>query len=135
MDAPSKSLMQNPVGTAARLFEQHGIKPANFETMAETAVWKAQLKFAFPKLEEERRKLIANHEKKLLALLPINNNQGESITDLYDLELGTLYYLFNNKRSISTAEQVKLSRLREIRNDLAPLRAISYSNFAWVLGL
>ena len=89
-------------------------------------LWKAQVQVAFPLVEEERVAFVRKYEDAINVCLPIRQLRFE-IDDPYDVELGTLVYLTQDRDEndlrrlhISNLEDYRrLHFLRDMRNKLA----------------
>ncbi len=92
-------------------------------------LWRAQLMVAFALIEEERVAFIKKYEVVVKACLPIKQYR-ENITDPYDVELGTLVYLTqdkdeNDQRRLYIPEATDYERLhflRDLRHKLAHMK-------------
>ncbi len=106
--------------------QENGIKMTSLRERVEAAVWEAQIKFVFPKLEKFRRSLIEKYEGRLNRCLPITSSNGEKVDNVDDLEIGQLYHICRNNRFIETSEFKMLEKMREARNILAHWRCLGY---------
>lgn len=95
-------------------------------------LWRAQIQAAFPLVEEERVAFVNKYKKAINACLPIKQYK-EMITNPYDVELGTLVYLTqekdeNGQRQLYMNESIDYDRLhflRDIRHKLAHMKICS----------
>ena len=108
-------------------------------------IWKAQMQVFFPIIEMERIKLIEKWFDKIQNAL-VNNHVEQydiHITDPYDVELGTLFYLNNHydkqgnyKLHIPDAnDRQKIKFLHECRNLLAHMKCCSPDQIKGLLNL
>ena len=104
-------------------------------------LWKAQLQAVFPLVEEERISFIQKYEEAVKACLPIRQ-YTQIITNPYDVELGTLVYLTqekdeNDQRRLYIPESTDYKRLhflRDIRHKLAHMRICTPEEMTDLLG-
>ena len=90
-------------------------------------VWKAQLVWLFPLLEQERLAFVMNYARVLKNYLPLAGAGETRIEDPEDLEFGTLYYLTHKHHLIfSEREQRLLDLGRNARNLLAHNNPLSF---------
>ena len=57
-------LIYHPLVATERVFQENGIKITNLQERVNRAVWEAQIKLVFPKLENFRAEIIRKYEKK-----------------------------------------------------------------------
>lgn len=109
-----EALLQDPVA-ATRGFGQLS------EQQTVSAAWRAAVVLFFPVLEQWRTDCIRRNAGELQRQLPITDSNGESITELEDLELGNLYYIRKNRPGckLSQEDKVKIDLCRHARNLLA----------------
>lgn len=119
-------LAQKPVQVTNQTFQENGIKMTSLKEKVDMAVWEAQIKFVFPKLEKFRRDLIEKYEERLKYHLPISSSNGERIDNPDELEIGQLYYICRTHNFISEAELQRLKNMRIARNTLAHWQCLSY---------
>jgi hypothetical protein len=100
--------------------------PESFDGIAPQAVWRAQLRSAYPLLEENRVAFVAKYEREIQQCLPELQFQ-EAIFNPYEAELGLLWYLTDPKREeqgkkrlfVPLADYNWLYALHDARNKLA----------------
>ncbi len=119
-------LAKKPIQVTNEILQENGIKMTSLRERVEAAVWEAQIKFVFPKLEKFRRSLIEKYEGRLNRCLPITSSNGEKVDNVDDLEIGQLYHICRNNRFIETSEFKMLEKMREARNILAHWRCLGY---------
>ena len=127
--AKEQKLLMDPVGTARAVFEELGIKVTNLSQAVRMAVWEAQIRLAFPKMEDFRRELISRYEYKLKKRLPIPGCDRQLIHDVWDLEIGELFHVCKGGTAggiVPTAEFEMLRKMRDARNKLAHWDTIRY---------
>jgi uncharacterized protein YllA (UPF0747 family) len=93
------------------------------------SVWKAQIKFVFPQLENFRADLIRKYEKKIENHLPIKSSNNDIVDKPSELEIGQLYFICNtnySQRIVDSSEYEMLKKMRDARNILAHWDALSY---------
>lgn len=89
-------------------------------------LWNAQVAVLLPFVEERRQELLLEYADVLpfwLKLYGAKTSVGEIISDVGDLEIGNLCYLFKQAGVIANC-QPQIEDLREIRNELAHLRPV-----------
>lgn len=122
-------LVRDPYKVTERVFKEHGIDCEldrnELRESIERAIWEAQIKLVFPKIENFRAEIIRKYETRLLQFLPIKNSNNESITVPADLEIGQLYYIFGT-RLTGKPEFDMLSKMRDARNKLAHWNPLPY---------
>ena len=97
-------------------------------------IWKAQLVWLYPLLEQERLEFIKNYARILKNYLPMTGAGDAKIEDPEDLEFGTLYYLYRkNNLVFSRQEQLLLDLGRNARNLLAHNNPLSFEEVGELL--
>lgn len=122
-------LIQNPYETTAIVFEENEVKVTNLKERVGMAVWEAQIKLVFPKIENFRADLIRKYEKKISCYLPIKSSNNDIVDKASDLEIGQLFFICKANRSqkvIDLSEYEMLKKMRDVRNTLAHWEALSY---------
>lgn len=122
------SLAEDPYGTASQVLWDNDIKVANLSEVVETAVWKAQIKLVFPRLEDFRRNLVQKYSEKIKKHLPITSSSGERIDKPSDVEIGQLFFIAGKGKFLEKNEFDMLSKMREARNLLAHSEGIKFGN-------
>lgn len=80
----------------------------------------SQMRTVFPMLEQRRYMFIEKYVNEIKKILPVNNSIEELVTEPFELELSTLFYVVNHNRIIvSEEDRNNLKICREIRNKLA----------------
>ncbi len=123
-------LIKKPLITTEKVYQENGITITDLEETVNVAVWEAQLKLVFPKLENFRAELIRKHESKIKKYLPIKSSNGENITKASDLETGQLYYICKENKAdkiIDYNEYEMLKKMRDARNLLAHRETLNYN--------
>jgi len=81
-------------------------------------IWAAQLQYLFPIVENIRISIITKVSNQISPYLHEVNQYGESITDVYDLEVGSLDFLVQRHLNDSVLKE-KTKLLHDCRNKLA----------------
>lgn len=113
------NLAEDPYGTASQVLWDNDIKVSNLSEVVETAVWEAQLKLVFPRLEDFRRNLVQNYSDKIKSYLPITSSSGEKIGKPSDVEIGQLFFIAGKGKFLDKNEFDMLCKMRDARNLLA----------------
>ena len=104
----------------------HSVLISESETLTRR-LWKAQVAVVLPFVEERRRQLLDEYSEDLPGWIerfaPVDG-EGKRITDVYDLEIGNLAYLFRCAGVKWSARQTA-EYLRFLRNELAHLRPLA----------
>ena len=122
-------LIQNPYRVSSEVFEENDVKVTNLKERVRMAVWEAQIKLVFPKIENFRADLIRKYEKKISHYLPIKSSNNDVVDKASDLEIGQLFFICKENRSqkvIDLSEYEMLKKMRDVRNTLAHWEALSY---------
>ncbi len=100
-------------------------------------VWKTQMQTVFPIIEMGRIQIIGTWRKEIQHLLDTREilQYGEPITDLMDVELGTLFYLLQSNQLCLPDNSVRnrVQFLRTCRNKLAHSTCCSLQEIALLL--
>ncbi|MDE6036424.1 MAG: hypothetical protein K2G36_11035 [Ruminococcus sp.] len=123
------ALLKNPHNITKQVFTENNVKGTNLKERVRTAVWKAQIKLVFPKLENFRAELIRKYEQKLSFYLPIESSNNDIIENPSHLEIGQLYFICKangTQKIVSISEYEMLRKMREARNTLAHWEPLSY---------
>lgn len=134
-------LLLDPVVTAMEVmnsgFSSDGMLfPIESEQQISSSAWKAGIGLLFPILEQYRLDFISCHERALARHLPINNSNGDRITDPYDLEIGAIQYIVGSAAKEFSASEVDNIRLcRKARNLLAHNKPVPYADVKRILEL
>lgn len=100
-------------------------------------VWKSQIRFAFPLLEQFRMSFVQKHWRDINANLPFTNQFNETFSTPEEVELGLLY-AFSSQGSIQMStndEYAVLRRAKDMRNSLSHLRPLPYDDVLFLVGL
>lgn len=128
-------LLQDPVQAAVEALELLGLEGRTEQSIV-SAAWKAAIILLFPILEQHRMEFVTRHRSALARHLPINNSNGDRITDPCDLEIGALYYITHAVNTDFTAEeQEQIKFCRKVRNLLAHNKLVPYDDVRAVLSL
>ena len=120
-------LANHPYRTAEKVFADSGKKVTNLKEKVNSALWNAQIKVIFPRMENERRILVEKYYKDLKKCLPIKNINGDKIEDPLELEVGHIFMLANKRRFADWGDYRMLEIMKDARNALAHLEAISFT--------
>ena len=128
--AAAQSVLLTQTSSEGRPFPQIG------ESETASAVWRAAVVLLFPVLEGYRFDFISRHEQELARYLPITNSNGDRVTEPFDLELGSLFYVVNAANYAFPPEEVeRVSLCRNARNLLAHNKPVPYRDVEAVLSL
>ncbi len=122
-------LLMDPEAVTRRVYSLSGIEVGDLSETVHRAVWEAQIKLIFPKLENFRAEIIRKYETKLEQFLPIRSSNNDRIEKASDLEIGQLFYVCKDNRDSHIVDQVELDTLRKMRdarNTLAHMEILSY---------
>lgn len=128
-------LIQNPYEVSSEVFEENKVKVTNLKERVRTAVWEAQIKLVFPKIENFRANLIKKYEKKISHYLPIKNSNNDVIDKASDLEIGQLFFICkanHSQKVIDLSEYEMLNKMRNVRNILAHWDVLSYDQLTGI---
>lgn len=135
-----KGILTDPLKTIKSLIEKKSSSNSEFlkfnktKNEVEMDIWKAQIKNIFPKIEAYREYFAKKYFNEIKNNLPISTSYGESYKSPEEVEIGTLYYLANNKMiKISNIDYLKLQCFRDARNKLAHLNSLSYDEVVQIL--
>ena len=104
------------------------------EVQISSAAWEAEIILLFPILERFRMDFVTKHQLELVRHLPITNSNGDQITDPFDLEIGSIYYIVSSMSKAFTADDIEDIQLcRKIRNLLAHNRPVPYVDVKRIL--
>lgn len=123
------ALIKNPYAVTAEIYQENGIKVTNLQEQVHMAIWKAQIKLVFPKLENFRAEIIQKYEAKLQQFLPIRSSNNDEVKKAADLEIGQLFYICNENRDskiTNVSEYKMLKKMKDVRNNLAHWEPLSY---------
>ena len=127
--AENLDLLWDPVGVTERVYQENDIKVTNLQNVVRAAVWEAQIKLVFPKLENFRVEIIRKYASKLQQYLPIRSSNNDTVDQAADLEIGQLFYICkenSGSRITDYAEFEMLKKMRNARNILAHWDILSY---------
>lgn len=119
------SFLQDPVSVAEQILTTENFsngQPFFFAAKEQLRIraWQAQIIVLFPLLEQRRIRYIQVQHPRLKSWLPITGENGQEITDPYDLEYGNLFFLTRRDDTTFSSEEVEIIRFyRDIRNLLA----------------
>ena len=126
----TKAILQRQVSSEGQPFPQTGAG------QIASAVWRAAVVLLFPVLEAYRFDFITRHEAELAKYLPVINSNGERVTEPFDLEIGSLFYVVQTAAyAFSPAEVERVGLCREVRNLLAHNKPVPYEDVRAVLSL
>ncbi len=121
------SLAENPFATASEVLHENNISVDNLYERVTTAVWEAQIKLVFPRLEDFRRELVQKHYDKIQKQLPITSSSGERVEKANEIEIGQLFYICKKDRILDKNEFDLLCKMRDARNLLAHRDILTYA--------
>lgn len=119
------AFLLDPVGAAEQILSTQNFSSGRpfFSAPKEQLrirAWQAQVMVLFPLLEQRRTGYIQEHHARLKSWLPVTGENGQEITDPYDLEYGNLFFLTRrDDTTFSSAEAETIRFYRDIRNLLA----------------
>lgn len=125
-------LIQDPYKISAKVFEENEVKVTNLKERVRMAVWEAQIKLVFPKIENFRADLIRKYENKISRFLPIKSSNNDIVDKATDLEIGQLYFICRSQKIIDLPEFEMLKKMRDVRNTLAHWEALSYDQLTGI---
>lgn len=116
-----EALLKDPVAATREALARSRDFGQLSEQQTVSAAWRSAVVLFFPVLEQWRMDCIRRNAEELQRQLPITDSNGESITELEDLELGNLYYIRKNRPGckLSQEDKVKIDLCRHARNLLA----------------
>lgn len=120
-----KALLKDPVKTTQRIIadelnSEYQPFASKTEQQIISAARNAAIVLFFPVLENCRLKFVEENADILSRHLPISNSNGDRITDPYDLEIGSIYYIIGTAEKEFTSTDAEIIRLcRKARNLLA----------------
>lgn len=118
-------LLYDPVGAMEYVV---GPNRMDIQTIR-SRVWEAGLIHLFPRIEQYRLSFIGKHTQELMAHLPIDNGDGEMITEPEDLEMGNLWFLVNHYHGMCSRSDFQNIKLcRDIRNNLAHNKPVPFDS-------
>lgn len=121
------SLAENPVNTASDVLGENNIIINDLKERVKTAVWEAQIKLVFPRLEDFRRELVQKYYHNIQKLLPITSSSGERVDKASEVEIGQLYFLCSINKILEKNEFDLLKKMRDARNLLAHREILTYN--------
>lgn len=121
------NLAEDPYGTASEVIRNNNIKINNLSEVVEKAIWEAQIKLFFPRLEDFRRTLVQKYSNKIKKYLPITSSSGERIDKPSDVEIGQLFFISGKEKFLEKSEFDMLCKMRNARNLLAHSDSIDFT--------
>ena len=119
-------LLKSPLTVTYEVCKENDIHLSNLSERISKAIWEAQIKLVFPRLENFRSRIIKAYEPKLKSCLPIRSSNNDRIDRAADLEIGQLYYVCTLKPILPREEMDMLSKMRNARNTLAHWETLTY---------
>lgn len=110
-----------------------GIFADNVPAQVRKALWQAQLKVLFPRLEQFRCQLIEAYRKDITDRFYDARTGTFNCETPDELELGQLQFLFKNTRILSMHDHELLFAAKEARNCLAHLNYLPYQEMKTLL--
>lgn len=131
-------------GDPTQVFAKYSLISDHDENAAESTIessvnyriWQAQLKSLFHVIEEERFGFLHRYRDEIEALLPITDDFDEKIINIEDVELRLIRYLIYQQKLplITFADKTRLFFLSDMRNQLAHLEPMDYSQVCSLIG-
>lgn len=122
------NLAMDPYGTASEVFRNNDIIINDLSDVVKAAVWEAQIKLVFPRLENFRRGLIQKYKEKIQSYLPIKSSNGECVDMASEVEIGQLYFICKQEKIVDNGEFDILHKMRDARNLLAHMDVLRYGD-------
>jgi len=123
-------LAKTPLKTAIDILEENNISITNLKERVRTAVWEAQIKLVFPRLEDCRRELVHKYQNKIKNYLSIISTSSEHVDKVSEIEIGQLYFICSQFRIVEKREFDLLKKMRDARNSLAHRDTLTYNQLA-----
>ena len=96
-------------------------------------LWKAQIKYIFPILEDYRCCLVSKYGNILKDYLPFEFVYGDTVDDVNELELSHILYINKESDFLKKTELDRLVHFKDIRNDLAHMKPTSADKISKIL--
>lgn len=126
------NLIKNPVSVTAEVFLEVSKNTSNIEHFVDTALWNAQIKTVFPKIEQYRNYFIKKYQSTLKLYM---SNSKYKANEVFELEIGEIYHICKENKIISGIDLETLSKFRDARNSLAHWNVIPYADMMKLLEL
>ncbi|MBQ3916299.1 MAG: hypothetical protein II690_06885, partial [Ruminococcus sp.] len=120
-------LARHPYRTAEVVYNEKNIKVTNLKDKINSALWNTQIKTIFPKMETERRAIVEKYRSELKKALPIRSATGEKIENPLELEIGQILLLVKKRNIANWKDYNMLKIMKEARNALAHLEAVTFT--------
>lgn len=136
-----KDLLLDPVKTAqhitsAEMNPEVKCYAHKTDQQINSAAWNAAIVLLFPVLEHYRMHFVGKYEAALSKHLPINNSNGDRISDPYDLEIGSIHYIIETaEKEFPAAEAENIRLCRKARNLLAHNKPLPYTDVLKIVSL
>lgn len=125
------SFLEDPAGTIQKIAESNCRSDGEKyrfswnEEKIKTQIWETQLKYIFPIIEKYRSYFITRYSSQLKKGLPIKNSFGEVVSNVQDVEIGTLAFMVGRGNVFIDAREYKdLEMFKIARNKLAHLNIL-----------
>lgn len=123
-----RNLVQSPITITENVFRDNNVKVKEINNYVNTALWNAQIKTVFPKLEQYRAWFIQKHQSSLEAHINLVGTDKYKKNNVVELEIGEIYYICKENRISSKEDFDNLVKVRNARNLLAHWNVIPYKN-------
>lgn len=122
----------NPQETVKRIFDSETFN----ENEADAVVWRIQNKMLFPLFEQFRRKIVDEHYYEIDKCLPLTLPYCQPIDKPYHLDLGNIKLLCDDNTDfyLKHDDYELLCKYRDIRNDLAHMKPVTFEELQQCLG-
>ena len=125
------NLSKDPLKTAERVFRENDLSTDFLTERVESAVWEAQLKMVFPRLEEIRRNIIQKYSSTIGKYLPVTSTFSERIKP-HEMEIAQLYHISCHHKFFDKKDSEMIKFIRDIRNMLAHRNIIAFDDFNYI---
>ncbi len=100
----------------------------------QSKIWESQIRVAFSVIEKQRDFYVRKYARDISACLPVQDCFGNEISELRQVELGTLIRLVGERRVfVQSDDYDNISFLKDRRNDLAHLVPLPFSHIKRLL--
>ena len=132
--AGRSELIKNPISVYITFMQENVSVDDKSEEQIRSDVSLAQLKVFFQLVEQKRRVIIKKYYAAIQAFLPWKNDYGEEKKEPYDMELRDLLYK-GKEINMENTDKELVTRLRDIRNDLAHNHILSFFDVDFLINL
>ena len=120
------ALAEDTLSAAGDILAENGIILTNLNEIVEKAVWEAQIRLVFPRLEDFRREMVQKYNKQIQKHLPVTSSSGERVNKASEVEIGPLCAMCIKEKFMMKADLDRLIRMRDARNSLAHRDTLTY---------